>query len=112
MAAAISEGTAGWMAKTLSPQQGVVEIVLYTIDDVDSDDTIAVDLASYGASTLIGILGCAHSTDGQIVITEAPTTSVSGTTLTITVGGSSNDEDARCFIIWALAQDISWTKLT
>jgi len=112
MAAAISEGATGWLAKRVSPDQGVVEIALYTANTVDSDDTIAVDLAGYGINTFVAIFGCAHSTDGNSVITEAPTTSVSGTTLTITLGGSSNDDDPRCFIIWGLANGVSWGSLT
>ena len=70
----------------------------------DDGDTVAVDLSTYGCSTFVGILGQTHSTTGSVVITEAPTTSVSGTTLTITVGGST-DNKARAWIVFALAQD-------
>lgn len=108
---AITEGADGWTAKRTSPGGDVVEIVIYTVNTVDDTDTIAIDLASYGASTLLAIHGFEHTTDGSVVVTEAPTTAVSGTTLTITVGGS-NDNNPRAFVVWAAAQDITWTSLT
>lgn len=52
-------------------------------------DTTTVDLANYGATALKGILGFAETTAGSVVVQEQPTTSLSSTTLTITVGGSS-----------------------
>lgn len=110
MAAAISEGSTGWLAKTVAPNSEVVEIVVYTANTVDDTDTIAIDLADYGASTFLAILGNEHTTDGSVVVTAAPTTAVSSTTLTITVGGS-NDNNPRVFVIWALSSTITWTAL-
>lgn len=111
MAAAISEGSGGWLAKRTSPGNEIVKIVLYTANTADSDDTIAIDLADYGASTFLAIFGCEHGTEGSIVGTEAPTTTLSGTTLTIAIAGSSNDDDPRCYIIWAHARPLTWTAL-
>lgn len=110
MAAAISEGASGWLAKRVSPGSEVVEIVIYTANTVDDTDTIAIDLANYGGSTFLAILGNEHTTDGSVVVTAAPTTAVSGTTLTITVGGS-NDNNPRTFIVWALSSTLTWTAL-
>ena len=66
----------------------------------DDTDTHAVDLTAFGCTNIDGILGFTESTTGSVVITEAPTTSVTSGTLTITVGGST-DNKARTFIIYA-----------
>lgn len=88
----------------ISPNLGMKMLAVTAPATTDDGDTIAVDLSSYGCSTFLAILGQTHSTTGSIVITEAPTTAVSGTTLTITVGGST-DNKARAFIVFALAAD-------
>ena len=89
----------------ISPALGVKMFMVTVPATADSDDTIAIDLATYGCSTFVGILGFEHTTLGSIVTTEAPTTSVTGTTLTITVGGSSDDDEVRAYIVWALGKD-------
>jgi hypothetical protein len=66
----------------------------------DNADTIAVTLTNYGCTNIEGILGFTESTTGSVVITEAPTTSVSSGVLTITIGGSTADK-ARTFIVFA-----------
>jgi hypothetical protein len=66
----------------------------------DDTDTIAVDLTAYGCTNIDGIVGFTESTTGSVVITEAPTTSVTTGTLTITVGGAT-DNKARTFIVYA-----------
>jgi len=63
-----------------------------TAATADDGDTIVVTLASYGMKTIEGILGFTHSTTDSVVITEAPTTSVSSGVLTITVGGSTDNK--------------------
>jgi len=110
MAAAITEGAAGWKAKRTSPGADIVQILIYTANTVDDTDTIAIDLASYGAHTFLAILGNEHTTDGSVVVTAAPTTAVSSTTLTITVGGS-NDDNPRSFVVWAKATPTTWGEL-
>lgn len=75
---------------------GSIKIV--TDATVDDGDTIAVDLNQYGASGIDYILGFTHSTTDSIVITEAPTTAVSASILTITVGGTT-DNKKRVFIV-------------
>ena len=74
-------------------------IKVETAATVDDGDTIALVLANYGAKTIEGIIGWTHSTTDSIVITEAPTTAVSSGTLTITVGGST-DNKKRVFHVW------------
>lgn len=82
------------------PNLGCKVLVVETPATADDGDTVAIDLADYGANTFLGILGQTHSTTDSIIITEAPTTAVSGTTLTITIGGSTDDKK-RVFIIFA-----------
>src|SRR3990167_722989 len=66
---------------------------------VDNADTFTLDMGKYGCSRLTAILGQEHSTDGQVVITQAPTTTVSAGTVTVTVGGS-NANLVRSFVLW------------
>lgn len=69
-----------------------------TADDTDTFDT---DLADYGCTKFMGIIGFTHSTEDSVIIEEAPTTTVNGTVVTITVGGSTNDKK-RFFVLYAL----------
>jgi len=82
------------------PALGRKMIMVETPTTADTGDTIVITLATYGISTFLGILGFAHSTENSVVITEAPTTSVTTGTLTITTGGSLNTDDKRVYIIW------------
>lgn len=74
------------------------EIIVVAPATADDGDTIAVDLSLYGMSTFKSIIGWTHSTDYNVIITEAPTTTVSGTTVTITIGGST-DNKLRAFLV-------------
>ena len=73
-------------------------VVIRTINTVDDTDTIVVDLNKYGIADagLMGVIGWEHTTDNSIVVQENPTTSVSSGSLTLTVGGS-NDNNTRHF---------------
>jgi len=82
------------------PALGRKMIMVETPTTADTGNTIVITLADYGISTFLGILGFAHSTENSVVITEAPTTSVTTGTLTITIGGSLNTDDKRVYIIW------------
>ena len=82
------------------PALGGAKTLMVTTDaTADDGDTIAITLADYGLVAIEGILGFTHSTTDSIVITEAPTTAVSGGVLTITVGGST-DNKKRVFIVY------------
>jgi hypothetical protein len=78
-----------------SPFQ-VKEILVETADTVDNGDTIAINVAQYGMSAVLYVKGFKHTVDA--IALEAPTTSVTGTTLTITVGGATANL-RRAFII-------------
>lgn len=85
--------------REIVPNLGMKMIKIETVATADDGDTIAITLADYGIISLEGILGFTHSTTDSIVITEAPTTSVTSGVLTITVGGST-DNKKRVFIVF------------
>ena len=84
----------------ITPNCGVKMIQVVTAATVDDAGTLTVDLSEFGCTNIHGIQGFSESTTGSIVVTEAPTTSVSSSTLTITVGGSA-DNRVRTYIVWA-----------
>ncbi len=84
----------------ITPNSGVKMIQVVTDATVDDGDTLTVDLSKFGCTNIHGIQGFSASTTGEVVVTEAPTTVVSSSTLTITVGGSA-DNRVRTYIIWA-----------
>jgi hypothetical protein len=57
-----------------------------------------VDLTAYGATGIDYIFGFIHSTTDSVLVQEQPTTSVTDGTLTITVGGST-DNKKRTYIV-------------
>ena len=80
-------------------RQGDVGYIKVVTDaTVDDGDTIAVDLSDYGATGIDFILGWIHSTTDSVLVQEQPTTAVSGSTLTITVGGST-DNKKRTYLV-------------
>ncbi len=84
----------------VSPQQGRKIVMVETPTTVDTADTIPITLADFGITTFLAIEGHTHSTENSIVIAEAPTTAVSAGVLTITVGGSTNSDEKRVYIIY------------
>ena len=86
--------------RELAPNGGLKAVMVQTRNTVDAADTIAVDLGSYGIAEtgFLMVLGNKHTTDGSVVVTEAPTTAVSSGTLTITVPAGT-DNDTRCYLI-------------
>jgi hypothetical protein len=73
-------------------------IKVTTPNTADDGDTIDIDLSTYGATGIDWVLGFTHSTEDSVVITEAPTTAVSSSTLTITIGGAT-DNKKRVFLV-------------
>ncbi|GAH35918.1 unnamed protein product [marine sediment metagenome] len=82
------------------PALGRKMLMVETPATADSDDTIAITLANYGITTFLGIIGFEHTTTDSVVTTEAPTTAVSAGVLTITIGGSSDDDEKRVYIVY------------
>ena len=68
----------------------------------DDTDTIDVDLwAQFGITKFLGITGWIHTTANSVIAVEAPTTAVQFETLTITIGGSTNDKQ-RLYAIYGI----------
>jgi len=84
----------------VAPNLGVKIIQVITAATVDDGDTLTVDLSTYGCTNIHGILGFIETTAGSVVVQEQPTTAVSSSTLTITVGGSTDDK-VRAYYIFA-----------
>jgi hypothetical protein len=91
--AALVEGT-GFEVVGVETAGVVSRINIRTIDTVDNEDTIAIDLTKYGISAtgLRSVTGYIHTTANSVMVAEAPTTAVSSGTLTITVGGSTDNK--------------------
>lgn len=61
-------------------------------------DTLTLNLASVGISTLLGVQGWVHTTDGSVIIAEAGTTAVASGVLTITTVTGNNNK-RRVFLV-------------
>ncbi len=71
---------------------GMIEGFVVVSDTADATNTVAVTLADFGITTFKYVQGYAHSTNNAVIITEAPTTSVTTGVLTITIpAGTDND---------------------
>jgi len=70
------------------------EIVIKTINTVDTGDTIVVDMTKYGinATGLMGVRGDVQTTANSIVAQADPTTAVSSGSITLTLTGATNDQ--------------------
>ena len=102
---ALTEGT-DYEVVGVSSDGVINRIYVRTINTVDDADTFTVDLSKYGIADagLIGVEGWEHTTDNSVAVQQNPTTAVSSGTLTVTVGGS-NDNNPRHFIIMGHATD-------
>ena len=84
----------------IAPNAGVKMIQSsFAATVIGGTDTATVDLGEFGCSKLRGILCFDQTTDGQVVATQAPTTTVSSGVVTITFGGSATCK--KTVIIWA-----------
>ena len=86
-----------------SPGPVYNEIVIKTINTVDSGDTIVVDLTKYGinATGLMGVWGSEHTTENSVAVQADPTCSVSGDDITLAVTAGTNK--ANFYIIRGFA---------
>jgi len=74
------------------------EVKVFADATVDDGDTFTFTLSKAGATTIIGVEGWIATTSGSVVVAEAPTTSVTTGTLTVTVGGSTDNKE-RFYIL-------------
>ena len=84
----------------VSPNGGLKTVIVTVANTTDAADTLAVTLTSNGiaADGLLAVLGWSHTTDGSVIVTEAPTTSVTAGVLTITVPAGT-DNDYRVYML-------------
>lgn len=77
----------------ITPNTGLKTLMVQTRNTADGSDTLTVDLTANGISAtgLLFIMGCQHTTDNSVVVTLAPTTSVTAGVLTITLGAGTNE---------------------
>lgn len=74
----------------IAPNAGVKLIqVTFPATVIGGQDNATVDLTAFGCTNIHGILVFDETTAGSVVVTQAPTTSVTTGTLTITFGGSA-----------------------
>ena len=79
------------------------EIVIKTINTVDSGDTIVVDMTAYGISAtgLMAVRGDVQTTANSVVAQADPTTTVSSGSITLTL--TSGTDKQNTFIIRGFA---------
>jgi hypothetical protein len=88
--AALTEGTDYWVYE--SKAVGGKVLIVETVATVDDGDTLTVDLSKYGYSGLSAVFGFIHSTTNSVLVQEQPTTAVSASVATVTVGGSTDNK--------------------
>ena len=88
------------VVRELAPNCDLKVVLVQTQNTADAGDTIAITLSDYGISAtgLMFVLGNKHTTDGSVIVTEAPTTSVTSGVLTITVPAGT-DNDTRAYLL-------------
>jgi len=84
-----------------SGQGNVRRIYAIAPATADTGDTFTVILNKYGSGFFLGLTGFKHTTTNSVVVdmTGAPTTSVTSGTLTVTVGGSTNEKSVYKILI-------------
>ncbi len=75
------------------------EILVETPNTADSDDTFDITLATYGITNVKSVQAWIHATTSDVMVLEEPNTSVTTGVLTVTLGGSSADDQTRTVLI-------------
>lgn len=71
----------------LSPELNYKRVLFETPSTAVSADTFTVSLSKYGIKKILAIVGTVHTTANSVLVPEGYTSSVTGDTLTLTVGG-------------------------
>jgi len=95
----MGEITSGCTIRYGATVVGDTEIIVETANTADTADTVVLDLSTYGIVDLLTIEGYVHTTEGSVVVAEAPTCAVSSGDLTITVGGSTVSDKKRVYVV-------------
>ena len=84
-----------------SPNAGLKRIIVVSPATMDNSDTIAITLTDYGIAKtgLLYVRGWVHTTANSVIVAEAPTTSVTTGTLTITAGAVGGSDAIRVYEI-------------
>jgi hypothetical protein len=96
---AITENTDFFVGQG-SPNSGYKTLLISTVSTADTGDTIDVDISKYGGGVVMGIIGFIHTTQNSVVVQEQPTTTMSGSTIQITLGGTGADNLARHYLLF------------
>ena len=97
---AITEGTDYFVSQAL-PNVGMKTLLVSCkAASTSTDDTLEVDISKYGGASVMGVIGFIHTTENSVVVQEQPTTTMSGQTLTITVGGTAANTLSRHYLIY------------
>ena len=75
-----------------------ITLVAETSKAVVGTDTFTVNLAQYGITNFMYIRGFRHTTKGDVLVVEQPTTSVSAGVLTVTTITGNNNQ-VRSYLI-------------
>jgi len=86
--------------RELEPNTGFKCIKVEVPATADTSDTVAITLANYGLKTVEAVQGFVHTTEDSVIIAEAPTTAVSAGVLTITLGGSGQNNKKRVYLVY------------
>jgi len=87
-------------AYEIAPALGV-KMLMFTYPDtvIGGTDTVQIDLNDYGCTELRGIHVFDETTDGSVVVLQAPTTVVTSGVLVVTLGGS--DTGKKTIVVYA-----------
>ena len=100
MATALTPSTSGVLMKEIAPNLGLKELFVELPATVDDADTFTIDLANYGGTTFVGHWGIIHTASNSILAAEANTTAVTGTSLVVTIGGSTDNKKRSLFLYY------------
>lgn len=81
-----------------SPQLSIVSDVI-TLANASTGDVVTYDYKAAGMWKVLFVEGTCHTTTNSVMVDEPPTTVLSGTTLSITVGGSAANNYVRSYRI-------------
>ena len=100
MGTALTPSTTGVVLREATNNLEAKILIVELPDTVDDTDTFAIDLSLYGGSVFLGHLGWIQTTANSVIVAETNTTAVSGTTLTVTIGGSTDNKQRTLALIY------------
>jgi hypothetical protein len=89
----------GSVITEISPNPGLKQIAVILPATADPGDTVAINLSTYNIGTVYTVETVCHTTAFSVVVAEAATCAVSGTTLTVTLLAGTGNTDKRRVIL-------------